>query len=137
MESGKIPLDNHAPWVHIKTMEKLLPVWAWCRQCAGRTFTSARVNGKLQRMIFREDAPGMTMIPYVAWIGDVAQPAPKLGNVEDAVPISAWCVRHRDPLTAKAIRVVYSDTPCERACETATGSDCKCSCGGVAHGVRA
>lgn len=48
------------------------------------------------------------------------------------------CPDHWRPYDFRELRaVLVGDVPCSSTCEQATGSDCKCSCGGANHGVAA
>ena len=58
--------------------------------------------------------------------------------IKEAVGYIAWCLEHRQPLSnGKAIRVTITDGPCGADCRLATGSACRCSCGGLNHGMDA
>lgn len=66
----------------------------------------------------------------VMLVGDQVASCPSCGYSGDGREWVKWWA-------FKDIKAKYTMTRCEEYCQTATGSDCKCSCGGWAHGSRA
>lgn len=56
-------------------------------------------------------------------------------DVKEAGPRLVSCLAHKQMMRFKALKTSRSGEPCGEECRTATGSSCKCSCGGINHGV--
>ena len=46
------------------------------------------------------------------------------------------CIKHQTFLRFKGLKVTHTTSACDSICSNATGSICKCSCGGTNHGIR-
>lgn len=51
----------------------------------------------------------------------------------DVLPM---CIKHQTFLRFKGLKVTHTTSACDSICSNATGSICKCSCGGSNHGIR-
>lgn len=83
------------------------------------------------------DAAGMVAIVY----NDIRTMQPETfarpTELLQAIPHLVWCRAHGQPMQGKRLRVTRSDEPCSDVCRMATGATCKCSCGGLNHGMDA
>lgn len=70
----------------------------------------------------------------VALVGDLTDTCPTCGSIGEYGWTTVINGRWWEFATLKAR---YSRTACDDLCTTATGSTCRCSCGGWAHGSRA
>lgn len=56
---------------------------------------------------------------------------------KQAAGYMVWCLEHKSMMHFKPLNARSSDDPCGPACRMAEGGSCKCSCGGMNHGVDA
>ena len=119
-------------------MNDFAVVFAKCRRgCRARLVVRGVVNGEVPVLYarpLREGEDASALVPSAP--GMVYEDAPRMTPVCDAVPYLAWCVAHRSPLQGRPIRTFRSEQDCSDECEVATGSSCRCRCGGLNHGVR-
>jgi len=52
-----------------------------------------------------------------------------------AGPYLVWCLAHKQPMHFRKLKAIKSTDACGQVCQTAIGDKCKCSCGGLMHGV--
>ena len=90
------------------------------------------------RFSLETDLEGRVPVRYMRWSPAEGAMVPKdedtLTPALDAIPYLVWCVKHRSMLHGRRVRVTLTNGPCGPDCREATGSTCRCSCGGANHG---
>lgn len=50
--------------------------------------------------------------------------------------VAPMCIKHQTFLRFTGLKATHNTSACDDICANATGSICKCSCGGSNHGIR-
>jgi hypothetical protein len=58
-------------------------------------------------------------------------------HYKDAAPRLVWCLAHKQMMEFRKLRTARSSDACSADCTHAEGDSCKCSCGGLNHGIEA
>lgn len=58
-------------------------------------------------------------------------------SVKEAGPYMLCCIAHKDRMYFRKLRTSHSNDLCSADCTQAEGDKCRCSCGGMNHGMEA